>query len=322
MIIDFYNGGGGGGNTYTKQEVDAMVALLFDDAAYVSSSHTINFYHGSTVLASIDATAFIKDGMVDSVSIETISGVKYLVITFNTEAGKEDIQIPLSDIFDPDLYYTKAQIDALLSAITASIEEMDEVTARALNNLADNKQDTLTAGENITIENNVISAAGKNYLAGSGISISADTISLSDAALTTLSNAILKPSTQSYTSDANNAPEGYSRTSTTTQNLPVSYDGSYPGQWGVLMTVFENSGGRTGTQMYFCTSGDKKGTVWVRAGENNSWSAWYQMITSKELDAVSDSLTAAIQQVDRVSAQALNDLADQIGDINTILASI
>lgn len=322
MIIDFYNGGGGGGNTYTKQEVDAMVALLFDNAAYVSSSHTINFYHGSTVLASIDATDFIKDGMVDSVSIETISGVKYLVITFNTEAGKEDIQIPLSDIFDPDLYYTKTQVDALLSAITASIEELDEVTANAINDLADHKQDALTAGSNITIENNVISAAGKNYLAGNGITISADTISLSSSVLTVLTNAILKPSTQSYTSNANNAPEGYSRTNTSTQNLPVSYDSSYPGQWGVLMTVFENSGGRTGTQMYFCTSGDKKGTVWVRAGENNSWSAWYQMITSKELDAVSDSLTAAIQQVDRVSAQALNDLADQIGDINTILASI
>lgn len=210
MIIDFYNGGGGGGNTYTKQEVDAMVALLFDNAAYVSSSHTINFYHGSTVLASIDATDFIKDGMVDSVSIETISGVKYLVITFNTEAGKEDIQIPLSDIFDPDLYYTKTQVDALLSAITASIEELDEVTANAINDLADHKQDALTAGSNITISGNTISA-------------------------------------------------------------------------------------------------------------NVDLSNYY---TKSEVDTIESRLTAAIQQVDRVSAQALNDLADQIGDINTILASI
>ena len=52
------------------------------------------------------------DGMIENVSIETISGVSYLVIDFNTASGKEDIQIPLTDIFDPSNYYTKAQIDA------------------------------------------------------------------------------------------------------------------------------------------------------------------------------------------------------------------
>ena len=30
---------------------------------------------------------------------------------FNTDAGKETISIPLTDFFDPSLYYTKADID-------------------------------------------------------------------------------------------------------------------------------------------------------------------------------------------------------------------
>ena len=294
MIIDFYNGGGGGGNTYTKQEVDAMVALLFDNAAYVSSSHTINFYHGSTVLASIDATDFIKDGMVDSVSIETISGVKYLVITFNTEAGKEDIQIPLSDIFDPDLYYTKTQVDALLSAITASIEELDEVTANAINDLADHKQDALTAGANITISGNVISATDTTYQAGSGITISGNTIS----ADVDLSNYYTKSEVDTIESGLTAAIQQVDRVSAQALNdLVNKVDGKQE-----KLTAGAN----------IIISGT---TISATADPANYY-------TKSQIDSQNATLTAAIQQVDRVSAQALNDLADQIGDINTILASI
>lgn len=59
------------------------------------------------MISGIDATAFIKDGMLDSV---TVSGGK-LNFVFNTDAGKETISIPLSDLFDASAYYTKAQID-------------------------------------------------------------------------------------------------------------------------------------------------------------------------------------------------------------------
>ena len=58
-------------------------------------------------LSEIDATAFIKDGMVDSVAIVD----DYLVITFNTDAGKEAINIPMSSFFDASAYYTREQID-------------------------------------------------------------------------------------------------------------------------------------------------------------------------------------------------------------------
>ena len=54
--------------------------------------------------------------MVDSVEIKDIGGKSYLVITFNTESGKQPIEISISDIFDASNYYTKDEIDNLLSA--------------------------------------------------------------------------------------------------------------------------------------------------------------------------------------------------------------
>ena len=60
------------------------------------------------VLSSIDATAFVKDGMLDSVTVAD----GYMNFVFNTDAGKSEISIPLTDFFDPSLYYTKSQIDS------------------------------------------------------------------------------------------------------------------------------------------------------------------------------------------------------------------
>lgn len=92
------------------------VANYFDEVAYDSQTKRINFKHGETVKKYIDATDFIKDGMVDDVEIATPetgtnAGVSCLVVTFNTDAGKEDIEIPLSGIFNPTNYYTKTEAD-------------------------------------------------------------------------------------------------------------------------------------------------------------------------------------------------------------------
>lgn len=58
----------------------------------------------SSVIASIDATAFIKDGMIDTVELvtnpESHSPGTYLVITFNTDAGKDAIYLDVSSIID------------------------------------------------------------------------------------------------------------------------------------------------------------------------------------------------------------------------------
>lgn len=90
-------------------------------ASYDSTNKTIYFKHDSSdtdasALFSLDATAFIKDGMVSNVEISNGN----LVVSFNTDAGKQPISIPLTDIFNPNNYYTSSQTDTAISnAITA-----------------------------------------------------------------------------------------------------------------------------------------------------------------------------------------------------------
>lgn len=103
----------GGAIDQVQQALDALAQSVeneyFANAEYISATKKIEFYSKeNTKIGEIDATAFIKDGMVEEVRIEDNN----LVITFNTDSGKEDIVIPLSDIFNPDNYYTKGEADA------------------------------------------------------------------------------------------------------------------------------------------------------------------------------------------------------------------
>ena len=121
-----------GGEVVTKENINVKfdeianqesggggdVTGLFADASYDSQTKHINFYDkDNTLVAYVDATDFIKDGMVSNVEI--LNG--NLVITFNTDAGKEPITIPLTDIFNPNNYYTKTEIDAKEQSVNASI---------------------------------------------------------------------------------------------------------------------------------------------------------------------------------------------------------
>ena len=120
-------GGGGGGSVDTSN----LGASLF----YDSNTKRIELKNTSdAVISSIDATAFIKDGMLDSV---TVSGGN-LNFVFNTDAGKETISIPLSEFFDASAYYTKAEIDGSFlnkvsyNANTNSLDFASENDARTV----------------------------------------------------------------------------------------------------------------------------------------------------------------------------------------------
>ena len=98
--VDAHSGGGGG-------DTSNLGASLY----YDSDTKRLELKNTSKeVISSIDATAFIKDGMLDSV---TVSGGN-LNFVFNTDAGKETISIPLSEFFDASAYYTKSEVDANL----------------------------------------------------------------------------------------------------------------------------------------------------------------------------------------------------------------
>ena len=109
------------------QEVSSAVAPLFGAVEYDSQTQRINFKHDSTgqTIAYVDASAFIKDGMVSNVEISNGN----LVITFNSDAGKQPISIPLTDIFDPANYYTTAQTQSYVSGFTYDKATIDQKVA-------------------------------------------------------------------------------------------------------------------------------------------------------------------------------------------------
>ena len=120
-------GGGGGGSVDTSN----LGASLY----YDSEAKRIELKNTSdAVISSIDATAFIKDGMLDSV---TVSGGN-LNFVFNTDAGKETISIPMSSFFDASAYYTKAEVDGSFlnkvsyNAATNSLDFASENDARTV----------------------------------------------------------------------------------------------------------------------------------------------------------------------------------------------
>lgn len=96
------------------------------DVKYDSEDKKINFYYKDGTLATfVDATDFIKDGMVSKVEVDTRiiddQETECLIITFNEDSGQEEIDIPLSKIFDSKLYYTKEEVDDLIDDISGEI---------------------------------------------------------------------------------------------------------------------------------------------------------------------------------------------------------
>ena len=87
----------------------ALASEAVYSGTYDSNSKKILLKNkANTTLAEIDATAFIKDGMVSQVEVSNGN----LIITFNTDAGKNPISVPISDIFDANNYYTKTEADS------------------------------------------------------------------------------------------------------------------------------------------------------------------------------------------------------------------
>ena len=110
-----------------KADLSALTPY-FDDAEYDTTRKEIIFYNNGVEKDSIDARPFIRDGMVDSVSLIELSGDTYLHIVFNTDAGKEPIDLNIGDLFNADNYYTKDEADGKFQPIGdyATSDELDD----------------------------------------------------------------------------------------------------------------------------------------------------------------------------------------------------
>lgn len=174
------------------------VLNLANKLEWDSNAKSLKLYSGNHLLATVDGTSWVKDGMVESAAIVANN----LEITFNTDSGKEKISVPLTDIFNPDNYYDKAAIDRKFENVTISDEYVTEISnvksgplSEVYLNVKTNKNtegtlvslpylgDSLVFNEStnkLFIENGqrVISQADLSPLKGTKASISGDTLVL------------------------------------------------------------------------------------------------------------------------------------------------
>lgn len=204
-------------NYATLQDIPD-VSNYFDGAEYDSGTTRINFYHGNTVKAYIDASAFVIDGMIDDVRIETIGGTSYLVIDFNTASGKEDIQIPLTDIFDPSNYYNKTEVDNAISAATSGKADTSAVTEAISTATNDMATQTWVNNQGFLTEHQSLSAYSTTEEVNSAIQEA--TSGKADTSAVTAVNDVLTTHTADTTIHVTSADK-------TSWNAKSDFSGSY-----------------------------------------------------------------------------------------------
>ena len=159
----------------------ADIEGLFGFVDYDSEHKRINFKNTSTgsVIGYVDTTDFVKDGFLQSVTIEnkTIESksVPCLVFVWNTDAGISETDIPLSGIFDPENYVSVSDFNAYTASTETAIGgKVDTSTYEAYTAATDTaiqgKQETLVSGINIkTINNNSLLGSGDIHIEAQGV---------------------------------------------------------------------------------------------------------------------------------------------------------
>lgn len=128
------------------------VLNLANKLEWDSNAKSLKLYSGNHLLATVDGTTWVKDGMVESAAIVANN----LEITFNTDSGKEKISVPLTDIFNPDNYYNKTEIDSKFENVSISdeyvtdISNVQDASGSSVLNVKTNKN---TAGKKVSLDN-------------------------------------------------------------------------------------------------------------------------------------------------------------------------
>lgn len=118
----------------TNKLVSATIGLDYGDATTeaLKNKKAIKLVgKEGVVISEIDASAFIKDGMIQSVTFDTQT--KNVTITFNTDAGREAINVDLSTLVDTYKAGTGLSLaqDGTFSVNTTTIATVEKATELA-----------------------------------------------------------------------------------------------------------------------------------------------------------------------------------------------
>lgn len=118
----------------TNKLVSATIGLDYGDATTeaLNGKKAIKLVgKKGVVISEIDASAFIKDGMIQSVAFDTKT--KHVTITFNTDAGREAIDVDLSTLVDTYKAGTGLSLanDGTFSVNTTTIATVEKATELA-----------------------------------------------------------------------------------------------------------------------------------------------------------------------------------------------
>ena len=118
----------------TNKLVSATVGLGYGDATTeaLNGKKAIKLLgKDGVVISEIDASAFIKDGMIQSVAFDTKT--KHVTITFNTAAGRQPIDVDLSTLVDTYKAGTGLSLanDGTFSVNTTTIATVEKATELA-----------------------------------------------------------------------------------------------------------------------------------------------------------------------------------------------
>ena len=199
------------GKSVTSGEVQTMINVAVsgypNEAEYNSTDKKIYFKHNNTILPSmtIDATDFIKDGMIESVEVVQSGGTSYLKIVWNLDGSsgstKKTIHLNIGDLFEADNYYTTGQTSGATQIANALAAKQNSLVS-GINIKTINNESILGEG-NITIE-----GGGSSYTAGDGIDITNDVISVTGKVDTSAFTAHTADTVIHVTSDEKTAWNG------------------------------------------------------------------------------------------------------------------
>ena len=142
------------------------VLNLANKLEWDSNAKALKLYSGNHLLATVDGTTWVKDGMVESAAVVGNN----LEITFNTDSGKEKISVPLTDVFNPDNYYNKTEIDSKFENVSISDEyvtSIENVQGAGDSSVLKVKTNKNTEGKNVELPylgNSLVFDSGLNKL--------------------------------------------------------------------------------------------------------------------------------------------------------------